>query len=64
MWDVFGYDQWIIRSVSNSPRALHPDKSKLTSMIAYAISYMNGAGGLAGWRWVGLCILDLQAFWS
>lgn len=25
---------------------------QLTQNPAYAISFMNGAGGLAGWRWV------------
>lgn len=27
-------------------------RSQLTQKPAYAISFMNGAGGLAGWRWV------------
>lgn len=25
----------------------------ISGLLAYGISFMNGAGGLAGWRWVG-----------
>ena len=24
----------------------------ISGLLAFAISFMNGAGGLAGWRWV------------
>jgi MFS family permease len=27
----------------------------ISGLLAYAVSYMNGAAGLAGWRWVRLC---------
>jgi MFS family permease len=29
----------------------------ISGLLAYAISHMNGAAGLAGWRWVRLCRL-------
>jgi hypothetical protein len=29
----------------------------ISGLLAYAVSFMNGAGGLAGWRWVCLCWL-------
>lgn len=28
----------------------------ISGLLAYGISFMNGAGGLAGWRWVGQAI--------
>jgi len=28
----------------------------ISGLLAFAISFMNGAGGLAGWRWVSRCI--------
>jgi sugar phosphate permease len=29
----------------------------ISGLLAYAVSFMDGAGGLAGWRWVRLCRL-------
>lgn len=38
---------------SVSPSIIHQEvRTQLTQSPAYAISFMNGAGGLAGWRWV------------
>lgn len=40
-------------SVSPSIVIIHEKvRMQLTQILAYAISFMNGAGGLAGWRWV------------
>lgn len=43
--------------------------SALSGLLAFAISYMDGLGGLAGWRWLFLLeglpaiILSFVAFW-